>query len=259
MLAQPPVFLVADGMGGHVHGAMASATVVRTFAEFSDSWHPDVEVHGEDVLSAIHTAQDRIRTELSERGGGTITAGSTVAGAVLTGHEGAPYWLVFNVGDSRVYRFSDGALVQVSVDHSVMQEMLDAGSLQPDQVEMFAHRHVITRAVDSGSDTTADFWLLSAGTKERLMLCSDGLLDELTEDQVAEILAAQPLASAAADTLVAAAIEGGARDNVSVVVVDLAGAGELTHTSPRVEAEPESEALGTTVPREQVMPTEGSA
>ncbi|HIZ34707.1 MAG TPA: protein phosphatase 2C domain-containing protein [Candidatus Ruania gallistercoris] len=259
VLAQPPVFLVADGMGGHVHGAMASAAVVRTFAEFSDSWHPEVEVHGADVLAAIHTAQARIRAELSDRGGGPITAGSTVAGAVLTGHEGAPYWLVFNVGDSRVYRFTGGALVQVSVDHSVMQEMLDAGSLQPDQVAVFTHKHVITRAVDSGSDTKADFWLLAAGTQERLVLCTDGLLDELSEDRVAQILAEQSLASAAAETLLAAAIEGGARDNVSVVVVDLAGAGELAHTAPRVQAGDEFEALGTTVPREQVMRTEGSA
>lgn len=259
VLAQPPVFLVADGMGGHIHGAMASATVVRTFAEFSDSWHPEVEVHGEDVLAAIHTAQARIRAGLTDRGGGTITAGSTVAGAVLTGHEGAAYWLVFNVGDSRVYRFSDRTLVQVSVDHSVMQEMLDAGSLQPDQVAVFAHKHVITRAVDSGSDTKADFWLLSAGTQERLVLCTDGLLDELSEERVSQILAEQPLASAAAEALLAEAIEGGARDNVSVVVVDLAGVGELAHTAPRVEPDSAIEALGTTVPREQVMPTEGSA
>jgi len=258
VLAQPPVFLVADGMGGHVHGAMASSIVVRTFAEFSDAWHPDVEVRGEHVLAAIHSAQARIRAELEQLGGGGITAGSTVAGAVLAAHEEKTYWLVFNVGDSRVYRFSGGELTQVSVDHSVVQEMLEAGALRPEQARDSRHRHVITRAVDSGPDTIADFWLLSAGSQDRLLMCSDGLLDELSEEQVASVLAEQELASAAAEGLLQDAISGGARDNVSVVVVDLAGDADLAHTAPRMEpGGQDTSSVGTTVPREQIRSTEG--
>ncbi len=258
VLAQPPVFLVADGMGGHVHGAMASSIVVRTFAEFSDAWHPDVEVRGEHVLTAIHTAQARIRSELSHLGGGPTTAGSTVAGAVLTAHEEKTYWLVFNVGDSRVYRYTGGALSQVSVDHSVVQEMVDAGAMRPEQARESRHRHVITRAVDSGPDTTADFWLLAAGGQDRLLMCSDGLLDELTEEHITGVLREQELASTAAEVLLQDAITGGARDNVSVVVVDLAGEADLAHTAPRVEpGGQDTSSVGTTVPREQIRSTEG--
>ncbi|WP_277050686.1 PP2C family protein-serine/threonine phosphatase [Ruania albidiflava] len=258
VLAQPPVFLVADGMGGHVHGAMASDIVVRTFAEFSDAWHPDVEVRGEHVLAAIHAAQERIRSELAHLGGAGITAGSTVAGAVLTAHDEKTYWLVFNVGDSRVYRFSGGELHQVSVDHSVVQELVEAGALRPEQARESRHRHVITRAVDSGPDTTADFWLLAAGSEDRLLMCSDGLLDELSEAHVASVLAERELASAAAEVLLQDAITGGARDNVSVVVVDLAGEADLAHTAPRMEPGGQDiSSVGTTVPREQIRSTEG--
>lgn len=258
VLAQPPVFLVADGMGGHVHGAMASGIVVRTFAELSDSWHPDVEVRGEQVLAAIHSAQARIRTELHQLGGAPVTAGSTVAGAVLTAHESEVYWLVFNVGDSRVYRYSGGGLTQVSVDHSVVQEMIEAGMISPEEARESAHRHVITRAVDSGDAAMADFWLLSAGAQDRLLMCSDGLLDELSEEHVARVLREQEYAAAAADQLLQDAIAGGARDNVSVVVVDLAGAAELAHTTPRVEAGVQDiSVVGTTLPREQIRSTEG--
>src|SRR5699024_11574756 len=96
------------------------------------------------------------------------------------------------------------------------------------------HRNVLARAVGSGPDAAADFWLLSAGSQDRLLICSDGLLDELSEAYVTSVLAEQELASAAAEVLLQDAISGGARDNVSVVVVDLAGDADLRseeHTS----------------------------
>lgn len=203
-------------------------------------------------------AQARIRAELQRLGGGPTTAGSTVAGAVLTAHEAEPYWLVFNVGDSRVYRLVAGSLSQVSVDHSVVQEMIDSGTLSRQDARESRHRHVITRAVDSGPDTRADFWLLSASGQDRLLMCSDGLLDELSEEHIAGVLREQELASAAAETLLQDAIAHGARDNVSVVVVDLVGAADLAHTAPRAEpGGQDTSSLGTTVPREQIRTTEG--
>jgi len=257
VLAQPPVFLVADGMGGHVHGAMASDIVVQTFAEFSDTWHPDLEVRGQDVQQAVRTAQQRLRATLADSGEASVTAGSTAAGVVLTVHEGAPYWLVFNVGDSRVYRWAHQELSQVSVDHSVVQEMVEAGMLAPAQAGIHPQRHVITRAVDSGVDTAVDFWLLAAAPDERLLLCSDGLLGELSHDQIVSVLHRHDLASDAAEELLAEAIAGGAADNVSVVVVDLAGTADVARTSPRQDEE-QVAALATTVPREHGRSEEGS-
>lgn len=257
VLAQPPVFLVADGMGGHVHGAMASDIVVRTFAEFSDSWHPDLEIRGDDVQAVVRVAQQRLRAALAQSGEAVATAGSTVAGAVLTVHEGAPYWLIFNVGDSRVYRWAQGRLSQVSVDHSVVQELVDAGLLETTHAEQHPQRHVITRAVDTGKDTAADFWLLAAAPDERLLLCSDGLLGEISHDQIGTALSGSERPSDAAEHLLAEATTGGAADNVSVVVVDLAGTADVARTTPRPEHDGEA-ALATTVPREQGRLMEGT-
>src|SRR5699024_3731082 len=146
---------------------------VQTFAEFSDTWHPDLEVRGQDVQQAVRTAQQRLRATLADSGEASVTAGSTAAGVVLTVREGAPYWLVFNVGDSRVYRWAHQVLSQVSGGHSVVQEMGEPGRLAPAQAGIDPQRHVITRAVDCGVDTAVDFWLLAAAPDERLRLCSD--------------------------------------------------------------------------------------
>ncbi len=155
------------------------------------------------------------------------TAGTTVAGVAAAPQDGDPYWLVFNVGDSRVYRLADGALEQVSVDHSVVQELRDAGRLAPHEAERHPERHVITRAVGTGPLPEADFWLLPAGPADRILLCSDGLTQELDDDAIRYLLMEQPDPQSAAEILVRAAVEAGGRDNVTVVVVD-AGEGRAT-------------------------------
>ncbi|WNB85960.1 protein phosphatase 2C domain-containing protein [Cellulomonas sp. ATA003] len=228
LLAQPPLFLVADGMGGHDAGDVASRVTVEEFSRLADR---DGVTH-DDVQAAFARAAARVRESV----GAGRTAGTTVAGAAVAAG-GAPYWLVFNVGDSRVYRLADGSLEQVSVDHSVVQELIDDGRLRPADAEWHPDRHVITRAVGTGPVPEADYWLIPAGSADRLLLCSDGLTQELDDDAIRYLLMDQPDPQAAAQILVQAAVEAGGRDNVTAVVVDLgdaraAGVDEATIERP---------------------------
>ncbi|SED98564.1 PP2C family protein-serine/threonine phosphatase [Ruania alba] len=258
VLAKPPLFLVADGMGGHIHGALASAAVVQAFEEFIDAFDPNHEVRPDQVQQAIRAAQDRMRLALQgevDSEGVPVTAGSTVSGALITVHEGAPFWLVFNVGDSRVYRYSDDALTQISVDHSLVQEMVDSGAIDDVTARHHPQRNVITRAVDTHTDAEADFWRLHAGARDRLVICSDGLSGELTDAEIATVLAEESSATAAAERLLNGAVAEGARDNVSVIVVDLEGA-DISMTAPRTRTEDD---FADTVPRGKRLTQEGEA
>ncbi|HLS25866.1 MAG TPA: protein phosphatase 2C domain-containing protein [Beutenbergiaceae bacterium] len=243
VLARPPVFVVADGMGGHVYGAMASACVVQAFAEFADQTVPGTPVEPAQINAVIHHAQNLIRAKLRaldddrparaqassegqskpESGGSPSAplAGTTVAGAVLTSRDGTPYWLVFNIGDSRVYRHDETGLSQISVDHSVVQELIDAGTITADAARSHPERNVITRAVDSARAVQADFWMLHAGEEQTLLLCSDGLVGELTAEEIGDILNSPGDPDKISRDLLHRAIDGGARDNVSAVVVRL--------------------------------------
>ena len=213
LLAEPPVFLVADGMGGHRAGDTASAIVVDEF-----NGQPGAEVvTSEWIIGAFDRADVRIRS-----GGG---GGTTVAGIALVHQRARTYWLVFNIGDSRVYRCAAGALTQVTVDHSVVQELFDQGQITAAQLRGHPDRHVITRAVGLSDQVRPDFWLLPLEAGERLMLCSDGLTTEVEEQDIAAVVAGSPDAQSAADSLVQLALDGGGRDNVTAVVVDVLAVG----------------------------------
>ena len=213
LLAEAPVFVVADGMGGHAAGDVASRVTVAEFARLAGRetvTHVDVQ---DCFLRAARSVRESV--------GAGRTGGTTVAGVAVAESGGDPYWLVFNVGDSRVYRLSDGALTQISVDHSVVQELVDSGRLRPEDAERHLDRHAVPRAVGTGAVPNPDYWLLPAGAADRLLLCSDGLTQELDDDGIRFLLMAQPDPQSAAQILVQAAVEAGGRDNVTAVVVDV--------------------------------------
>lgn len=216
VLAESPVFLVADGMGGHDAGDAASAAVV-------DAFRPIVGAPAsvDAVRSALQTAGETVeRISDSTRRG----AGSTVSGVALVEHEGMPHWLVFNVGDSRVYRFHGAELEQVTVDHSLGQEMVDAGRLRREDLATFPQRNVITRAVGSPG-SAADSWLVPVVVGERLLICSDGLTGEVNDESIRATLTMSGRPEAAVAALLHRAKLGGGRDNISVVVVDVLSGG----------------------------------
>ena len=233
LLAYPPVFLVADGMGGHDAGDLASRIAVEEFAQLAGQ----SAASADDVHACFERTASRIRTEFT----GGRQGGTTVAGVAVTEHDGGSYWLVFNVGDSRVYRWDGSELEQVSVDHSVVQELIDLGEIDLADAETHPERHVLTRALGTGDAPEPDYWLLPAGLQDRLLICTDGLTRELGEPALQEVLVSVGDPQDAAAMLVRLALEHGARDNVSAVVVDVAtsaGAHEDVHiTVPRVEAD----------------------
>lgn len=212
LLACPPVFLVADGMGGLDAGAVASRVAVEEFARLAG--RPSVGTA--DVLACLDSAWARLREELT----GDRQGGTTVAGVATVEDEGRPSWLVFNVGDSRVYRWADGVLHQVTADHSVVQELLVEGRVTPDEVARHPERNVLTRALGTGRRPDPDLWILPAGPSDRFVICTDGLTRDVPAGRIAELLSQEPDARRAASALVAEALLNGGHDNVSVVVVD---------------------------------------
>lgn len=231
VLTADPVFAVADGMGGHAAGDVASALVVDALAGLGgrDDLHPD------DVLAAIARANAAI-VERGRLDAAVTGMGATLAGVCLGHVDGSPHWFVFNVGDARVYRFASAGLVQVTVDHSEVQELVDSGQLTPAQARIHPARNIVTRSVGTDPAAPVDMWVVPAVPGDRYLICSDGLTGEVDDPELAEVLRSSRTASAAVDTLIERALGEGARDNVSVVVIDfLAPAGDAPAdvTAPR--------------------------
>lgn len=245
MLAQSPVFLVADGMGGHDAGDKASAAVVEAFAPLAG--HP---VSMEEIGAALARANERVSAISAQHARG---AGSTVAAVALVEHESAPHWLVFNVGDSRVYRHRGSSLEQLTVDHSLGQELVDAGELRPENLADFSQRNVITRAVGA-ADSIADSWLVPVVDGERLLICSDGLSGEISDESIRATLTMCGRPETATEALVRRAKEAGGRDNISVIVIDVVAGGAMRTsddaTDSRMPSEPRTDSMleSTTVP-----------
>lgn len=226
-LAEAPLFLVADGMGGHDAGDRASAAVVAEFAHLAGGASLAID----DMRAALRRA--RARVEAISSGG--RAAGTTLAGVVVAEVGGVGYWLAVNVGDSRTYRFSRGVLEQISVDHSVVQELLDAGELSGADAATDRRRNEITRAIGAGSDGQADYWMVPAEPGDRILVCSDGLSGEVRAERLGQILAEEPEPASAATRLIHEALVHGGRDNVTAIVVDavsVAGHDDLYDTAP---------------------------
>lgn len=227
LLAASPLFLVADGMGGHEAGARASAAVVAAFAVLAG--HVSLSV------DEIRIALGRARDEVDAISSGERAAGTTLSGVAISDVGGVGYWLTVNVGDSRTYRYARGMLTQISVDHSVVQELIDAGALDGTAAAHDRRRNEITRAIGAGSDGEADYWMVPAEPGDRILVCSDGLSGELDAARIAGILGDEADPQAAATRLVHEALVHGGRDNITAVVVDalaVNGHDDLYDTAP---------------------------
>lgn len=207
------LFAVADGMGGHRAGDRASALAIQHLAGLAGA-----RVRTEEIVDAIVSANEAIALEADqnqERRG----MGTTLVGLSLVELAGSPHWLVFNVGDSRLYNLADGLLQQVTVDHSEVQELVDAGQITAFDATTHPHRNVITRSIGTRPQPTVDTWLLPHEPSASFLLCSDGLTTELSDDRILALLTSSETPQVAADRLVEAAEVAGGRDNITVVVV----------------------------------------
>jgi protein phosphatase len=212
-LAGPAWFVVADGMGGHAAGEVASRIVIDAFAAAPEPASVD-DVRA--VVVRAHTAIRRYAAHHRLTGMGTTVVGVT---AVEHGHR--PALAVVHVGDSRCYRMIDGELELVTTDHSHVQELLDAGRLRPAHAATHPLRNVVTRALGVDAGVDPDVAILPAAPA-RLLLCSDGLSNELAPALIGRVLAAAHGPRSAAQHLVELALAGPARDNVTALVVDVA-------------------------------------
>lgn len=213
ILNVPPVYLVADGMGGHNAGEVASAIAVEEFEKLTIQENVTVEQLGD----ALRTAGERI----GDLGGESqLGAGTTVAAVATMVLDGIGYWVVINLGDSRVYRLSKDIFEQVSVDHSVVQELMDRGELSSEEARVHPYRHMVTRALGAGPESEPDYWLIPAETGDRMLVCSDGLTGEVADASIERALRSPRDVRTISEDLVQLALDGGGRDNVSVVVVE---------------------------------------
>ncbi|WP_299304742.1 PP2C family serine/threonine-protein phosphatase [uncultured Brachybacterium sp.] len=208
-----PVYMVADGMGGHNAGEVASAIAVEEFEKLTIQENVTVEQLGEALRSAA--------TRIGELGGeSTLGAGTTVAVVATMVLDGVGYWVVLNLGDSRVYRLSGDIFEQVSVDHSVVQELMDRGELTPAQAKVHPYRHMVTRALGAGPESDPDYWLIPAEVGDRMLICSDGLTGEVDDTGIEQLLRRPTDVRTLSHELVGRALDAGGHDNISVVLVE---------------------------------------
>lgn len=233
MWASATLFVVADGMGGHAAGEVASALAiseVRRIAELSP-------LHAEDITTAIWRANESILAAGKERGD-RYGLGTTVTGLGIVSAGGSDHWAVFNVGDSRVYRFADNLLSQLTIDHSEVQELIASGQLRRDQARFHPRRNVVTRSLGSDPAPAPDVWVFPPTSGDRFLICSDGLTGEVDDADIAATLYEESDPQQAAEELVRLANASGGRDNITAVVVDLVAITETvdvdSDTSPRI-------------------------
>jgi protein phosphatase len=235
LLTDPPLFAVADGMGGHDGGDLASQCVVEELARVPHTPY-SAEAGAAAILDAFLAAQQRLLVYgATHRGsdGRRWRGGTTAVVALLVEHEATPHWLLANLGDSRIYTFDrdedavgGGRLDRVSTDHSVVQELIDAGMITEEEALVHPERHIVTRALGGPEDVDPDFFVLPVAEAGRVLLCSDGINGMVSDHEIANVLAAHRDPVAAADGLVEAALAAGGVDNATAVVIDATSGGE---------------------------------
>jgi PPM family protein phosphatase len=210
---------VADGMGGHQAGEVASATALEALRAAVRSGRPIRDA----IVEANEAVYDKAEDNSELRGmGTTITAGTLASGGTL---------LIAHVGDSRAYLLRDSDLSQITDDHSLVEEMVRDGQLTPEQAAVHPQRSIITRALGIDAEVEVALYPVELRPGDRLMLCSDGLTTMVSADDIAAILRRESDPQRAARQLIDAANEAGGEDNVTAVVVDA-----LDEPSPAVAA-----------------------
>jgi serine/threonine protein phosphatase PrpC len=225
------LFAVADGMGGHAGGEVA-ATIAVEALEAGFARTPTIDGLVAAVQDANRAVWERGVDDQALHGMGT-----TVTAAALVSTTDGDRLVLVNVGDSRSYRFSAGSLAQLSVDHSVAEELVAQGALSEAEAAVHPKRHILTRALGISPLVEVDVWEVVPVEGDRYLLCSDGLSNEVAADVIATVLASVRDPHTAAETLVGLANDSGGNDNITAVVVDVlvgdsdesdAGPGDLT-------------------------------
>jgi PPM family protein phosphatase len=227
------LYAVADGMGGHRAGEVASATAIDALkTAFLGGQRLDQAVSAANAAVFARAAQDAALRGM----GTTLTAIALEDSTALLGH----------VGDSRAYLMREGAVTQVTEDHSLVEQLVREGRLTPEEAQNHPQRAIITRALGIDPDVQVDTYRIDLKPGDRLLICSDGLTNMLSDDTIAQTLRRHADPQQAADTLVDMANQAGGDDNITVVLVDaLSEGGEAPPATAVAEAEPEPAAVET--------------
>ena len=217
LVVTPPLFAVADGMGGHAAGEVASEIAVRVLSELAPE-HPDGEALGRAIEEA-----NRAVIQAAREGRGRQGMGTTMTAAMLEGER----LVIAQVGDSRAYLLHQGKLQQLTRDHSLMADMIEAGQLTPEEARTHPQRSVITRALGSDAHLHPDIYEINVETGDRLLICSDGLSGMIFDDQIENTLRRVQDPQRCASQLVNEAIAAGGHANLTVIVADVTGYAEV--------------------------------
>ena len=218
-LIASPLFAVADGMGGHAAGEVASEVACQALAEAFTAGPPTADALVEAAEEANRAVFERAQANPEMRGMGT----TLVAVALIAGN-GHPCLAVAHVGDSRVYLVRDGEIRQVTSDHSLVAELVAEGQIAAEEAERHPQRHVLSRALGVYPDVDVDLTVVDPRDGDRFLLCSDGLSREVSDHQIASVMRRLADPDEAARQLVEAAKAKGGADNITVVIVDVTNA-----------------------------------
>ncbi len=240
-VCEPPLFAIADGMGGAQAGEVASGLAAAVLEEATGDEHSG-EKGEERVASLIQEANRRV-FQRSTEDAATSGMGTTMTVALVDDSDGT---IAFgHVGDSRAYRVRDGELEQLTDDHSLVGELVRSGRLSPEEAEAHPQRSVITRALGTEPDVDVDTFTVEAEPEDIYLLCSDGLTDMISPHEILALVKAGDDLDDAARGLVNAANVGGGEDNITVVLFEIdgrEGAGDLGETARMpAAAEPDDE------------------
>jgi protein phosphatase len=215
ILIRPGAYAVADGMGGHNAGDVASRLTIASLEAFLEEASGDVSA----LSTVVQRANDAVRSHADESGNEGMGSTLVCALAVANGDEHSV--VVINVGDSRCYLSIGGELQQLTKDHSHVQELVDRGVISRSEAATHPERNVVTRAIGVEESVLGDFYVVPNEPTVRMLLCSDGVSGELTDDELAVVLREEPDPRSAVDRLLALVLAGPARDNASAAVIDL--------------------------------------
>ena len=212
LVVEPPLYAVADGMGGHAAGEVASEIAVRTLSDAINA-HSDTNALINAVIEANHAVISAARKK------GRAGMGTTLTAALL--HEDR--LSIAQVGDSRAYLLHQGKMQQITRDHSLMADMIELGEITPEEAKVHPKRSVITRALGSDPGMQPDVYEINVSAGDRLLLCSDGLSSMLDDEAIEHVLVRTRDPQRAASILVNDAIAEGGHDNITVIVLDIEG------------------------------------
>lgn len=217
-LVAPPLFAVADGLGGHQAGEIASSIAIDTLLDAAPR-----QVDSKALGRAVRRANAAV-IEAAESGRGRSGMGTTLTAAMVEGTTIA----VAHVGDSRAYLLHLGTLQQLTQDHSMVADLVRQGQLTAEESRVHPNRSVITRALGSDPNMLADTFEVTAANGDRLLLATDGVTSMITDDEISRVLATEPSPRAAVDALIERSLAAGGQDNITAVVVDV---GKPTHSA----------------------------